>query len=227
MNNSIKAVLWDFGGVITSSPFEAFNRLEAARGLPGDFIRGVNAVAPDSNAWARFERAEMDAAAFDAAFADEAACAGHDLRGADVLACLSGSVRPEMVAALDTVKAAGYRIACITNNVPAGKGAGMAATGARSDDYAAAFARFETIVESSTVGVRKPDPQIYLMACKALGVAPAQCVYLDDLGINCKAAAMLGMAAIKVTGGAQALRELSAILGLELPESVEFRSAVA
>ena len=219
MNTSIKAVLWDFGGVITSSPFEAFNRLEAAHGLPADFIRRINAVDPDGNAWARFERAEMDAAAFDEAFADEARRAGHELRGADVLACLSGSVRPEMVAALDTVKAAGYRIACITNNVPAGKGAGMAATGARSDDYAAAFARFETIVESSKVGVRKPDPAIYLMACAALGVDPAQCVYLDDLGINCKAAATLGMAAIKVTGGAQALRDLSAILGLDLAES--------
>ena len=220
VNDRIKAVLWDFGGVITSSPFEAFNRLEAARGLPADFIRGVNAVDPDSNAWARFERAEMDAAAFDAAFAAEARSRGHDLRGADVLACLAGSVRPEMVAALDTVKAAGYRIACITNNVPAGKGAGMAASAARSDDYAAAFARFETIVESSKVGVRKPDPAIYLMACEALGVEPAQCVYLDDLGINCKAAATLGMKAIKVTGGAQALRELSAILGLELAETV-------
>ncbi len=219
MYTLIKAVLWDFGGVITSSPFEAFNRLEAARGLPTDFIRQINAVDPDSNAWAQFERAEINADAFDTAFAAEAQRTGHELRGADVLACLSGSVRPEMVAALDTVKSAGYRIACITNNVPAGKGAGMAASAERSEDYAAAFARFETIVESSKVGVRKPDPAIYLMACAALGVEPAQCVYLDDLGINCKAAAMLGLTAIKVTSGAQALRELSAILGLELAES--------
>ncbi len=218
MNTRIKAVLWDFGGVITSSPFEAFNRLEAARGLPADFIRRINAVEPDSNAWARFERAEIDAAEFDAAFAAEAKSRGHDLRGADVLGCLAGSVRPEMVAALDTVKAAGYRIACITNNVPAGKGAGMAATGARSDDYAAAFARFETIIESSKVGVRKPDPLIYLWACEAMGVSPAACIYLDDLGINCKAAAMLGMRAIKVTGAHQALTELSAILGVEFAE---------
>ena len=66
-------VIFDFGGVITSSPFEAFNRLEAERGLPQDFVRTVNATNPDDNAWARFERAEIDVEGFDALFAAEAA----------------------------------------------------------------------------------------------------------------------------------------------------------
>ncbi len=214
MSTRFTAVLWDFGGVVTSSPFEAFNRMEAERGLPHDFVRRVNSTDPDSNAWARFERAEIDAAAFDAAFAAEARAQGHDLAGRDVIACLSGAVRPRMVAALDWLKDTGFRLGCITNNVPAGKGAGMAFDNGRADAVAEAMARFEQIIESSKAGVRKPDPRIYLMMCDALGVAPEACVYLDDLGINCKPAAMLGMHAIKVTGEAQALADLAAVLGL-------------
>ena len=212
-----QAVIFDFGGVITTSPFEAFNRLEAERGLPRDFVRQVNAANPDSNAWARFERAEINAAEFDAAFAAEAAALGHTLPGRDVLAVLAGAIRPAMVAALDTLQAQGYRVACITNNVPTGHGAGMARSGAKSDAYEQIFARFEQVIESSKAGVRKPDPKIYLMMCDLLGLEPADCVYLDDLGINCKPAAQLGMQAIKVASGEQALADLSALLGLPLP----------
>ncbi len=210
------AVIFDFGGVITASPFEAFNRLEAERGLPRDFIRSVNATNPDSNAWALFERAEIDAAAFDAKFAAEAEALGHPLDGASVLAVLSGSIRPAMVSALDRLAEAGYRLACITNNVPAGHGAGMARSGDKRDAYEQVFARFEHVIESSKAGLRKPDPRIYLMMCEKLGLEPAQCIYLDDLGINCKPAAQLGMHAIKVTSGEQALADLSAVLGLAL-----------
>lgn len=210
------AVIFDFGGVITASPFEAFNRLEAERGLPRDFIRSVNATNPDSNAWALFERAEIDAAAFDAKFAAEAEALGHPLDGASVLAVLSGSIRPAMVSALDRLAEAGYRLACITNNVPAGHGAGMARSGDKRDAYEQVFARFEHVIESSKAGLRKPDPRIYLMMCEKLGLEPAQCIYLDDLGINCKPAAQLGMHAIKVTSGEQALSDLSAVLELAL-----------
>lgn len=216
MAGSFEAVIFDFGGVITASPFEAFNRLEAERGLPRDFVRQINATNPDSNAWALFERAEIDAARFDALFAAEARTAGHELDGASVLAVLSGSIRPAMVTALDRLKDAGYRLACITNNVPAGHGAGMARSGDSHDAYEQVFARFEHVIESSKAGVRKPDPRIYQMMCDHLGLGPAACVYLDDLGINCKPAAQLGMAAIKVTSGEQALAELGTLLGLDL-----------
>lgn len=207
-------VIFDFGGVITSSPFEAFNRLEDERGLPRDIIRRINALERDGNAWARFERAEIDAATFDAIFADEARALGHDLRGEDVLAVLAGDVRPEMVAALDWLKANGYRIGCITNNVPSGNGAGMARTAEKAAAIAAILTRFDCVIESSKVGIRKPDPAIYRMACDVLGVTPEQCVYLDDLGINCKPAAAMGITAIKVTSGAQALADLAAALDL-------------
>lgn len=216
MAGSYEAVIFDFGGVITASPFEAFNRLEQERGLPRDFVRRVNATNPDSNAWALFERAEIDAATFDRLFAAEAAAIGHELDGASVLAVLSGSIRPVMVTALDRLKGKGYRLACITNNVPAGHGAGMARSGDRRDAYEQVFARFEHVIESSKAGVRKPDPRIYLMMCEHLGLEPGSCVYLDDLGINCKPAAQLGMAAIKVTSGEQALAELGDLLGMTL-----------
>lgn len=210
------AVIFDFGGVITSSPFEAFNRLERDRGLPRDFVRSVNAANPDSNAWARFERAEIDAAAFDSLFAEEAAAMGHWLEGSAVIACLSGEIRPAMVAALDVIKAAGLGLGCITNNVRGGHGTSMAGSAEKAAAVAAILTRFDHVLESSKVGIRKPDPRIYAMMCELLGVAPDACVYLDDLGINCKPAAMLGMHAIKVTDGDQALAELSQILSLDL-----------
>lgn len=216
MARTFEAVIFDFGGVITSSPFEAFNRLEEQRGLPRDFIRRVNAADPDGNAWARFERAEIDAATFDRLFSDEAAAMGHALEGSAVLAVLAGAIRPAMVDALDRLHGEGYRLACITNNVPAGHGAGMARSGQSSDVLEQVFARFEAVIESSKAGVRKPDPRIYRMMCERLELAPAACVYLDDLGINCKPAAQLGMHAIKVTSGEQALADLGAALGLAL-----------
>ena len=208
-------VIFDFGGVITSSPFEAFNRMEAERGLPHNLVRRINSANPDANAWALFERAEIDSDRFDSLFAQEARSLGHELPGRDVLALLSGDIRPNMVAALDWLTANGYRTGCITNNVPAGHGAQMSSTADKAEAIAAIMARFDHVVESSKIGIRKPDPAIYRLACDALGVTPDRCAYLDDLGINCKPAAALGMAAIKVSSSEQALADLEVALGLE------------
>ncbi len=207
-------VIFDFGGVVTTSPFEAFNRMEATRGLPHDFVRSINSTDPDTNAWAQFERAEITAAEFDAVFAAEARARGAELRGEDVIKCLSGDVRLRVVAAMDALKTAGFRLGCITNNVPSGEGPGMAQGLGKAAQVADAMTRFEYIIESSKAGVRKPDPRIYQMMCDALGVAAEDCVYLDDLGINCKPAAVLGMHAIKVVGEAQLLADLSAATGV-------------
>lgn len=212
MLRKFTTVIFDFGGVITSSPFEAFARFEAERGLPDGTIRGLNATDPDSNAWARFERAEILPAEFDVAFSQEAAAAGHAISGADVLALLSGEIRPVMVAMLDQLKGEGYILGCITNNVPSGKGAGMAGTIEKAEAVGAIMSRFDHIIESSKAGIRKPDPRIYQMMCDVLTVPPEACIYLDDLGINCKPAAMLGMHAIKVVNEAQALEDLRAAL---------------
>ena len=209
-------VIFDFGGVITSSPFEAFNRMEAERGLPHDFVRRVNSANPDDNAWAKFERAEIDADGFDAAFAAEAEALGHALDGASVIACLAGDIRPYMVTALERLKEAGFGIGCITNNVKAGRGAAMARNAEKAAQVEAIMARFDHVIESSKAGVRKPDPRIYQMMCDLFAVEPAACIYLDDLGINCKPAAGLGMHAMKVIDGEKALADLEAVLAMPL-----------
>ena len=211
----VEAVIWDFGGVLTTSPFEAFARYERERGLPKDFIRNINASNPDNNAWALFERSECTLDEFDRLFAAEAAALGHAVPGRDIIELLSGDIRPEMVEALKRCKARA-KVGCITNNVSAGEGAGMA----RSHDKAAAvqeiMSLFDHVIESSKVGIRKPDPRIYEMACNALGVSAASSVYLDDLGINLKPARALGMTTIKVVTPEQALKELEAAVGFAL-----------
>jgi putative hydrolase of the HAD superfamily len=213
---AIKAVVWDFGGVFTTSPFDAFNRHEASRGLPKDLIRTINATNPHENAWALFERSEIDTAGFDELFAKEAKALGHDLRGADVLPLLSGDLRPRVVAALAKCKER-YTCACITNNIAgAGHGAGMAATTEKAAEIARVMASFDAVLESSKTGVRKPDPRIYQMMCELLKLEPAECVYIDDLGVNCKPASQLGMTAIKFVSEEQAMADLSRATGLEL-----------
>src|ERR1700716_1475630 len=112
---TIEAVIWDFGGVLTTSPFEAFARFEAARGLPADIIRRTNAANHRENAWAKFERAELDLEAFEQLFAAESLILGAEVRGKDVLPLLAGDLRPEMVEALRLVKSR-FKTGCINNN---------------------------------------------------------------------------------------------------------------
>lgn len=213
----IEAVLWDFGGVLTSSPFEAFNRYEQERGIPSDFIRGVNATNPYENAWAQFESSRIDAEAFDQAFLEETTVAGHPIPGRDVLALLSGDVRPRMVAALQACKAL-YRNACLTNNVKSGQGPGMSTDADRAASVAGVMTLFDLVVESSIEGVRKPDPRAYEIVLERLGVAPERVVYLDDLGINLKPAAQMGMTTIKVLNEEQALADLARVTGIRVPD---------
>ncbi len=203
----IRAVLWDFGGVILSSPFEAFNRYEAANGLPTDFIRSVNATNPDGNAWALLERNDVTPDEFDELFAAESETLGHRIPGADVLGLLSGEIRPEMVQALDRVIRAGYRTACLTNNVVGGE---------QRMEVGDVMVMFDHVVESSKVGCRKPEPRFYEIACELVGVEPSECVFLDDLGINLKPAKAMGMTTIKVGAAEPAITELERVLGIAL-----------
>ena len=219
MGNAVQAIIWDFGGVLTTSPFEAFTRHEKAHGLPVDFIRSVNAKSPDTNAWAQLERSEIDAAEFDALFRAEARALGHDVSGRDVLGLLSGELRPRVVEVLKVCKGS-VKTGCITNNAPVGKGAGMTDDEARAREIGHVFNLFDHVLESSRIGIRKPDPRIYALMCEALDVEPAGCVYLDDLGINLKPARAMGMTTIKVTSEMQLLEELGAVTGFDFSESV-------
>src|SRR5690242_15049880 len=208
----IEAVIWDFGGVLTTSPFEAFARFERERGFPIDIIRRTNAANHLENAWARFERAEVDVDTFDQLFADESRAFGAEVRGKEVLPLLQGDLRPEMVEALKRIKAQ-CRTGCITNNLPANA---IGSTSGRSRYVAEVMALFDHIIESAKIGLRKPDPRIYRMMIDALKVDPAKCVYLDDLGVNLKPAREMGMTTIKVVSAPQALAELEAVTGMKL-----------
>ncbi|MEM9739078.1 MAG: HAD-IA family hydrolase [Pseudomonadota bacterium] len=212
MSETIRAVIWDFGGVLTSSPFEAFNRYETERGLPENFIRSVNARNSDTNAWARLERSEVSADEFDVLFAEEARALGHDVPGKAVLSLLSGSIRHRVVDALSTCKSKA-KVGCITNNAPIGKGAGMSSDEGKAAEVANVLALFDHVIESSKIGIRKPDPRIYALMCEALDVEPRQCIYLDDLGINLKPARVMGMTTIKVSSEGQLLQDLAAATG--------------
>jgi len=208
----IEAVIFDFGGVLTSSPFEAFARFEAERGLPADIIRRTNAANHLENAWAKFERAEVDIETFDRLFAAESLALGAEVRGRDVLPLLAGDLRPEMVEALKRIKAR-LKTGCITNNLPANA---IGSAAGRMLYLAEVMALFDHVIESAKIGLRKPDRRIYEMMIKALGVDPQHCVYLDDLGVNLKPAREMGMTTIKVASAAQALAALEAATGLLL-----------
>ena len=209
---TVGAVIWDFGGVLTTSPFEAFARFETERGLPIDIIRNTNAANHFENAWAKFERAEVDLETFDELFAAESRALGAEVRGRDVLPLLSGDLRPEMVDALKLVKTK-FKTGCITNNLPANS---IGSRAGRSLYVAEVMALFDHVIESAKIGLRKPDPRIYRMMTDTLGVDPARCIYLDDLGVNLKPAREMGMTTIKVLNAPQAITELEAATGLTL-----------
>ncbi len=212
-NDVIEAVIWDFGGVFTTSPFEAFARYERERGIPVGVIRKINSTNHEHNALAMFERSAIDFSGFDAAFAAEARALGYEIPGRDVVALLAGDFRPEMIEALRRIKSR-FKTGCITNNMPAAA-AGATAT-SRSLYSGEIMELFDALSESSKIGIRKPDPRIYRMMCERLGVTPDACVYLDDLGGNLKPARAMGMTTIKVENGPQAIAELEAATGMKL-----------
>ena len=195
-----KAIIWDFGGVITSSPFEAFNKFELNNNLPKDIIRTINSENPDDNAWAKFERNDIDLDEFDNLFSIEADKKGFEISGKQVVRLLSGEIREQMVDFLSFLKK-DYKLGCITNNI---QNSGSEKVN-HINEASKVMEIFDHIIESSKVGLRKPDPKIYHMSCDALGVKPEQCIYLDDLGINLKPAREIGMTTIKVIDPTEAI----------------------
>ena len=223
----IKAALFDFGGVVTTSPFEGFARYEAANDLPDGLIRSINSTNPDSNAWAKLERSDVDTAGFAELFEQEALDRGHRVDGRLILEQLSGQVRPQVVEAIQRIKDAGFITACLTNNFRSHDDgdsniAGPGAAGADTDTdtgearRATVMTMFDKVVESSVVGIRKPEPEFYRQALSIVGVEANEAVFIDDLGINLKPARAMGITTIKVEDPDVALRELGAVLGLSL-----------
>lgn len=210
----VSAILWDFGGVITTSPFDSFNQFEKENGLPIDFIRGINAVNHKTNAWALLESNQISADEFDTLFLEESSQAGHGIQGSEILPLISQtSVRKKMVRVLRECKQH-FKNVCLTNNMRTGLGLAMSSNSEHEKDVDEVTSLFDIVIESSKEGIRKPDPAIYRLACDKMDVQPNCVVYLDDLGINLKPAREMGMTTIKVLSEAQAIRDLEKVLGL-------------
>jgi putative hydrolase of the HAD superfamily len=207
---NIKAVLWDFGGVITSSPFDGFTAYEQAAGLPDGLIRDINTNNPDTNAWAQFERSDIDRDGFCRAFEAEAAAIGYTVSGEAILAGLAGKPRPIMVRALQRVRER-FQIACLTNNV-----AKTPRPPEIEAEITAIMNLFGHVIESSKIGSRKPEERFYRHALETVGVTANEAVFLDDLGVNLKSARAIGMTTIKVSAPEPALASLGDLLGMDL-----------
>lgn len=211
---NIKAILWDFGGVITTSPFDSFNQFEQENDLPIDFIRGINAVNHKTNAWALLESNQISEDEFDTLFLEESSQAGYGIKGSEILPLISQtSVRKKMVSVLRECKQH-FKNVCLTNNMRTGSGLAMSSNSEHEKDVDEVTSLFDIVIESSKIGIRKPDPAIYRLACEKMDIQPNRIVYLDDLGINLKPAREMGMTTIKVLSEAQAIRDLEEVIGL-------------
>jgi putative hydrolase of the HAD superfamily len=202
----VEAVLFDFGGVLSTSPFDAFAQHERSQGLPAGFIRRLNATNHHDNAWARLERNEIDFDRFCQAFEAEAAAAGGRVDARALFALMSGEMRPAMLEAVRRCHTQ-FKTGLLTNNFI------TPLTTARHHDV---FDLFDVVIQSAVVGLRKPDPRFYLLACRELEIEPSAAVFLDDLGVNLKPARQLGMQTIKVVDPTDALIELEAVVGIPL-----------
>ena len=212
-NNRFSSIFWDFGGVITSSPFEAFNLFEKENNIPLDFIRKVNSTNPFNNAWAQLEESKISLKEFDLLFAKESKQLGREILGREVLSLLQGTIRPRIVAAIKKFKELGFLQACLTNNFDSGD-RDISALDDKNDERLKIMDLFDFVIESKEVGVRKPSDEFYELALTITKAVPEKTIFLDDLGINLKPAKLLKISTIKVISEQQALDELSNLTGI-------------
>jgi putative hydrolase of the HAD superfamily len=207
---TFQAVIFDLGGVVFPSPFEAFDAYDGDNGLTPGTVRALIKTSSETGAWAALERGELTMRGFYALLQSEAAGAGFELDGARLMGMIGQGFgpRPEMTRAIERIRAEGLRTAALTNNWPNADPKAPSVNGNALG--------FDVIVESAVVGLRKPDPRIYELVLRELDVEPAAAVFLDDLGINLKPARAMGMTTIKVSDPAAALAELATVLGFEV-----------
>ena len=207
----IKAILFDFGGVITTSPFDAFAEYEREAAIPSGAIRKINSINPDTNAWAKFERNELTRGQFISSFEEEAVALGFSLSAERVLKCLETTIRPNMVDVIKSLRRE-YKLAILTNNLQESSDDSVAEKKSPTAHLDMVFNLVDDVIESSKIGVRKPERVFYEEACRVIGVDPVECVFLDDLGINLKPARQMGMHTIKVISEEQAINDLYVVL---------------
>ena len=200
----IKAIIFDLGGVVLDSPMEIFAAFEKSHGLPENFLNKFIVESGHEGAWARLERGELTLEQFFSAFDEEIRNAGADVSSRELMAAVTdfANVRPEMIQAIRRLRKHGYLVAALTNNW-------LLEDGGTSTGLDLLKAEFDVFMESSRAGVAKPDPKIYEMALRELGVRAEEAVFLDDIGRNLKPARQMGMTTIKVTSVENALEQLN------------------
>lgn len=205
----IRAVIFDLGGVVLGSPLQAIADFEREREIPLGFVNRLVVETGADGAWARHERGELETEIFMREFARECREAGQTLSTRELFQRMAevSEARPRMLEAIRRIRAQGLLAAALTNNFP---------SDAEDRGGRALRGHFDEFFESSALGLHKPDPRIYHHACQALGVEPAESIFLDDIGRNLKTARTLGMATIKVEDPDRALAELEEMLGFHL-----------
>ncbi|XP_052813055.1 acyl-CoA dehydrogenase family member 10-like [Mya arenaria] len=207
-----QAVIFDMGGVILPSPLALFKSFEQTSGLPEGTILQTILSNKVSGAWTRLEEGKLTMTEFATQFGKE--CSDILGRPVDMAGLMpsfnkyNGVAYPQMIDAVQCVRAEGLKTALLTNNW---------FNINNEDSYIPVdLAMFDVVVESCKVGYRKPHPKIYEIVLDKLGVAPERCIFLDDMGGNLKAAAQFGIRTIKVTDPDQGVRDLEKELGLTL-----------
>ena len=211
--NQYSSIFWDFGGVITSSPFEAFKKFEVENDLPENFLRKVNSTNPQNNAWALLEQSKINQMEFNDLFFQESSELGFGVNGLKVLDLLEGDLRLGMVDIIKTLKKMDFIQACLTNNfIPDNDNQpDMMDLNKKTE----VFNLFDFIFESKEIGLRKPDQAFYDYVLEKVDIPPEKIIFLDDLGINLKPAKAMGMTTIKVISESQAKEDLERILKIK------------
>jgi len=213
---TIRAIIFDLGGVVLGSPLHAIAAYERELGIPENFVNRVVADSAPDGAWSRLERGEISMETFYTDFEADCQAAGQSISARAMFERMAQASlpRPIMLEAIRRIRAGGFLTAALTNNWAENETDG-GGDGARDGTRALAKG-FDVFVESSVEGLRKPDPRIYQLTCERLGISPSEAAFLDDIGSNLKAARALGMTTIKVDTPEQALTELGAVIGLAL-----------
>ena len=202
----MKALLVDFGGVLTTNVFDSFKAFCRAEGLPEDAVKSMFRERGEGLVLLRrLEKGELTAEEFSQQFAP--------LLGVNpdkLVERLFAGVGPDepMLDAVRRARRSGIKTGLISNSW----GEGLAYEPALLEEL------FDVVVISGDVGLHKPQPEIFLLAAERVGVGPGDCVFVDDLRENCAGAEAVGMTAILHRGSAGTLPQLEELLGASLTD---------
>jgi epoxide hydrolase-like predicted phosphatase len=202
-DNGLTALVVDFGGVLTTSIWEAFGAFCDAEGLEREAVRKLFRGDRQALALLRgLETGEVSEEEFEPRFGELLGLDSHDR----LIDRMFAGLRPdeEMVGAVRRARAAGVPTGLISNSW----GLGIYER--------APMDIFDATVISGDVGLHKPQPEIYLLAAERLGIEPGQCVFVDDLAENVAGAEAVGMTAVRHRDAAETVPRLEALLGVTL-----------